>query len=81
MTAAPNADAVFVAHTGLDTIATIQDLWFAIPTDKVIHLEWSVVEAEVIPRDRAGQEEMLFRAWEAIDEWVEERRVAPQETS
>ena len=78
MASASDADAVFVAHTGLDTIATIQDLWFAIPTDKVIHLTWHVVEADVIPRDQAGQEDMLFRAWEAIDQWVEEHRDAPQ---
>ena len=81
MAGAPQADVVFVAHTGLDTIATIQDLWFAIPTNKVIDLAWDVVEADVIPRDKAGQEDMLFRAWEAIDEWVEERRVAPQQPS
>lgn len=71
---APDADAVFVAHTGLDQLATVGDLWWAIPTRKTIELAWYVVPADRIPRTPAGQEEMLFRAWEAIDAWIERRR-------
>lgn len=72
--AAPDADAVFVAHTGLDELATIGDLWASIPTDKTIELNWYVVPAETIPRSQADQEEMLLVAWEAIDAWIEQRR-------
>ncbi len=32
LAAAPSADAVFVAHTGLDSIATVADLWLSIPS-------------------------------------------------
>lgn len=68
--ACPDADAVFVAHTGLDTIATIGDLWDCLPVDKVVDLHWHVVEASTIPRDDEGINEMLYEAWEAIDAWI-----------
>ncbi len=74
LAAAPDADAVFVAHTGLDALASIGDLWSSIPIAKTIELNWHVVPAADIPRDEADQEEMLFLAWEAIDAWITERR-------
>ncbi len=72
--AAPAADAVFVAHTGLDDLATISDLWYSIPIRKTIQLAWQVIPADRIPDSPADQEEMLFGAWEAIDAWIEARR-------
>lgn len=72
--ACPHADAVFVAHTGLEEIATVGDLWAAIPEHKTIHLTWSVIPSAQIPLDRDGREELLFAAWEAIDRWVAARR-------
>lgn len=74
LNAALDADAVFVAHTGLDQLATVGDLWWSIPTRKTIELAWFVVHADRIPRTAAAQEEMLFQAWEAIDAWIEDRR-------
>ena len=72
--ACPRADAVFVAHTGLDTIATIRDLWDCLPIHKVVDMNWHVVDASVIPGDDDGINDMLYRAWEAIDAWIEDRR-------
>lgn len=74
LAAAPDADAVFVAHTGLDELASIGDLWTSIPTSKTIELAWHVVPANAVPANEAEQEEMLFLAWEAIDAWIEDRR-------
>ncbi len=71
LAACPTADAVFVAHTGLDEIATIADLWSAIPQEKTLRINWVVLPADQIPRTGAGQEEMLYLAWEAIDHWIE----------
>lgn len=73
---APDADAVFVAHTGLDELASIGDLWTSIPTSKTIEMAWHVVPASTVPTSRDDQEEMLFLAWEAIDAWIEDRRSA-----
>ncbi len=77
--ACPRADAVFVAHTGLDTIATIGDLWDCIPTHKVVHMRWHVVQASTLPRDDDGINDMLYEAWEAIDAWIVEQRDAAVE--
>lgn len=74
--ASPTADAVFVAHTGLDEIAGIADLWAAIPENKTIHMTWTVVPRRHIPPSRGEREDFLFRAWEAIDEWIDARRAS-----
>lgn len=74
LAAAPDADTVFVAHTGLDELAGVEDLWYSIPVAKAIELNWHVVPAGSIPREESAQEEMLFLAWEAIDDWIERRR-------
>lgn len=75
MNACPTADAVFVAHTGLDTIATLGDVWFQLPQDNVLQLTWRRVPSADIPSTDEGKAEMLMLAWEAIDAWVAERRV------
>lgn len=72
--ACPTADAVFVAHTGLEEIATVADLWAAIPERKTIHMTWTVVAHDHLPRGRLEREELLFSAWEAIDDWIDHRR-------
>lgn len=72
--AAPNASPVFVAHTGLDQIATIGDMWTAIPQDKTLLLHWHAVDPAYVPPTREEREEKLFMAWELIDRWVEANR-------
>ncbi len=72
--ACPEADVVFVAHTGLDQIATFGDLWTAIPDHKVIELAWRVVPAREIPDHDEGRIELLYQAWEGIDAWIERRK-------
>ncbi len=74
MSACPTADLVFVAHTGLDQIATIADLWTAIPDHKVVQLGWDVVPVARIPPTDEERADMLFHIWEQIDEWVEVRK-------
>jgi 1-acyl-sn-glycerol-3-phosphate acyltransferase len=76
MNAAPHADAVFVAHTGLDAIAGPGDVWLALPEDNVLELTWRHIDAALLPPDDDGKEAMLLTAWEAIDAWIDERRNA-----
>ncbi len=40
-----------------------------------------VVDASTSPRDGDDINDMLYRAWEAIDAWVIDQRDASQETS
>ncbi len=77
--AAPEADVVMVAHTGLDHMLTARDVWRELPMDKVIVMRWWQVAREDIPADREAQIEWLFGWWERIDAWIAENR--PQDLS
>jgi 1-acyl-sn-glycerol-3-phosphate acyltransferase len=77
--AAPEADVVLVAHTGLDHMLTVGDIWRELPMDKVIVMRWWQVPREEIPSGRDAQIDWLFGWWERIDAWIAENR--PQELS
>jgi 1-acyl-sn-glycerol-3-phosphate acyltransferase len=70
LAAAPNADVVFVAHTGLDHLLTLGDIWRELPQDKVLKLRWSFVPAVDVPRDEQAQLDWLYRWWEDMDAWI-----------
>jgi 1-acyl-sn-glycerol-3-phosphate acyltransferase len=72
--AAPEADVVLVAHTGLDHLFTVRDIWRELPMDKQILMRWWRVPREEIPAGRAARIDWLFTWWEQIDEWVAEHR-------
>ncbi len=71
---APDADVVLVAHTGLDHMLTVGDVWRELPMDKKIVMRWWQVPREEIPAGRDERIEWLFGWWERIDEWVEANR-------
>ncbi len=73
--AAPaEADILMVAHTGLDHLLTLADLWRALPMDKTITMQWWRIDREEIPTDRDAQIDWLFSWWEHIDDWIAARR-------
>ncbi|HET6652610.1 MAG TPA: 1-acyl-sn-glycerol-3-phosphate acyltransferase [Nocardioides sp.] len=72
--AAPEADVVLVAHTGLDHMLTVGDVWREIPMDKQIIMRWWRVPREEIPEEREARIDWLFTWWEQIDEWIDEHR-------
>jgi 1-acyl-sn-glycerol-3-phosphate acyltransferase len=72
--AAPEADVVLVAHTGLDHLLTVRDIWRELPMDKQIIMRWWRVPRAEIPDDRDARIEWLFGWWEQIDAWVAEHR-------
>ncbi|WP_134765794.1 1-acyl-sn-glycerol-3-phosphate acyltransferase [Nocardioides sp. 1609] len=72
--AAPDADVVLVAHTGLDHLLTVGDLWRALPMDKQIVMRWWQVPREEIPEGREARIEWLFDWWERIDDWIKQNR-------
>ena len=74
--ACPDADVVFVAHAGLDTILSIGDVWRRFPVDQVIRARWWRVPFDQVPR-QAGHEtqvQWLYDWWERIDAWITEHR-------
>jgi 1-acyl-sn-glycerol-3-phosphate acyltransferase len=72
--AAPDADVVLVAHTGLDHLFTVADIWRELPMDKILVMRWWQVSREEIPADREQRIEWLFAWWEQIDDWIAENR-------
>ena len=69
--AAPDADVVLVAHTGLDHMLTVGDVWRELPMDKRLVMRWWQVSRADIPADREARIDWLFGWWEEIDRWIE----------
>lgn len=79
--AAPEADVVMVAHTGLDHLLTVADVWRELPMDKRLVMRWWQVPRAEIPQGREERIDWLYGWWERIDAWVAEHRpeeLAPQ---
>lgn len=69
--AAGDADVVFVAHTGLEGLVTLRDMWHALPMDKSITMHaWRVPRSE-IPPDPDQQASWLFDWFARIDAWID----------
>ncbi len=78
ITACPDADVIFVAHAGLDTIQSMGDVWRRFPIDQVIRARWWRVPFDQVPRaaDHEAQVQWLYDWWERIDRWITENRPA-----
>jgi 1-acyl-sn-glycerol-3-phosphate acyltransferase len=72
--AAPEADILMVAHTGLDHMLTVADVWRELPMDKTIVMQWWRVRRETIPSGREAQIDWLYDWWEHIDDWIDDHR-------
>ncbi|HKP06519.1 MAG TPA: 1-acyl-sn-glycerol-3-phosphate acyltransferase [Microbacterium sp.] len=69
--AAPDADVVFIAHTGLDRLHTLRDIWRELPMDKGITMRaWRVPRSE-IPDDLDARAAWLFDWFARIDGWID----------
>jgi 1-acyl-sn-glycerol-3-phosphate acyltransferase len=53
--ARPDADVIFVAHAGLDTITSVGDVWRRFPVDQVIRARWWRVPYDQVPRAAGHQ--------------------------
>jgi 1-acyl-sn-glycerol-3-phosphate acyltransferase len=72
--AAPTADVIFVAHTGLDDLVTVRDIWRSLPMEQTLRSKWWRVLADDVPQGRDKQVDWLYDWWERIDKWIEENR-------
>ena len=71
--AAPHADVVFVAHTGLEDLSGIVDLWRGLPMDDEVQVKAWRVPAEDIPSTRIAKAAWLAWWWRRIDAWLVDR--------
>jgi 1-acyl-sn-glycerol-3-phosphate acyltransferase len=72
--AAPTADVIFVAHTGLEHVVTLGDVWRALPMEQVLQARWWRVPAAEIPAGDDAQVDWLYDWWARIDAWIGEHR-------
>ncbi|MCK2212219.1 1-acyl-sn-glycerol-3-phosphate acyltransferase [Actinomadura sp. ATCC 31491] len=75
ISACPAADVVFVAHTGLDDLVTLGDIWRRLPYTAHISAKWWLVPAAEVPRGRAERVRWLYDNWARIDAWISEQRL------
>lgn len=73
LAAAPDADVLFVAHTGLEDLSSPVDLWRGVPMDAEVEVEVWRVPAGEVPRDREAARSWLLGWWRHIDAWLYER--------
>ncbi|MBA3718691.1 MAG: lysophospholipid acyltransferase family protein [Nocardioidaceae bacterium] len=69
--AAPHADLVLVAHTGLEHITDAREAWRVLPDHKTLHLRWWFHSADEVPLGRHERIGWLFERWAEIDVWIE----------
>jgi 1-acyl-sn-glycerol-3-phosphate acyltransferase len=74
--AAPEADVVLVAHTGVDHLLTVADVWRELPMDKKITMQWWLEPAAAVPTDSDERIEWLYQWWGRIDAWIGDHRPA-----
>jgi len=81
LTGCPSADVVLVAHTGLEALSTVVDLWRGIPLDDDIDIRMWHIPAADVPSDEAGRIKWLGDSWRRMDDWIDSERAGLRATS
>lgn len=68
--ACPEAAVMVVAHTGLEELSTVGDVWRELPVDKKITLKGWTAMPDEIPQGREAREQWLYDWWERVDTWI-----------
>jgi 1-acyl-sn-glycerol-3-phosphate acyltransferase len=71
---APQADVVFVAHTGLEFMNSLVATWRILPLDGPILARYWRLAPDQIPVEQEAQVDWLFEWWGRVDEWIRSRR-------
>ena len=74
MDARPDAMVVMVAHTGLERLLTVRDVWRELPVDKKITLNGWLTDPATIPEGLREREAWLYDWWETIDAWIDDNQ-------
>ncbi len=72
--AAPEADVWFVAHTGLEQLSSLRELYNGLPMRSEVRMTWWCVPAQQIPQGYEQRLDWLYAWWERIDTWIEGHR-------
>lgn len=68
--AAPQADLVIVAHTGLDHLDSAAAVWKGIPLRGPVQVTWWQIPAGDVPSGRDARTELLNAEWARVDDWI-----------
>lgn len=70
MEMAPDAEVVFVAHTGLEDLTSAVDIWRGVPMDSSIRVKLWRVPAPEVPTHPVESAGWLLGWWRRIDRWI-----------
>jgi len=71
---APDADVIFVAHTGTEDLISVGIIWDGVPFDRTILTNYWHVPVADIPSGTEAQTAWLYDRWQMIDAWIDEQR-------
>ena len=69
--AAPEADAIFIAHTGFEGSASFDRFFNGGLIDRTVHVGMHVVRAEDIPASPEGRRVWLMEQWRRVDDFID----------
>jgi 1-acyl-sn-glycerol-3-phosphate acyltransferase len=81
LAAAPEASAVFLAHTGFEDAASFDRFFRGGLVGRTVHVQIRTVPASRIPEGRVAQKEWLMQQWREVDEFIESHRRRRPENS
>jgi len=72
LAACPDADVIFVAHTGLDRLVSVRDIWRSLRADMEVKARWWRVPSADVPRSASHETQVawLYDWWERVDGWI-----------
>jgi 1-acyl-sn-glycerol-3-phosphate acyltransferase len=70
VSAAPTADIIFVAHTGLEDLSSVVDLYRGVPMDASIRVKLWRVPAADVPKRQEDASVWIHDWWRRIDAWI-----------
>jgi 1-acyl-sn-glycerol-3-phosphate acyltransferase len=78
ISACPAADVIFVAHTGLDRLVSVRDVWRSLSGDVTMRARWWRVPAAEVPSaaGRDAQVDWLYDWWQRVNAWIESASAA-----
>ena len=75
--AAPGASVVFVAHTGLDHMDSLGEMWRGVPLTEPVEVTWWNIPAGRVPAEESARMRWLHDNWAEVDGWIDRHRLTP----
>jgi len=71
--AAPEADVIVCAHTGLERAGSLEAIWRGELLHRVIRVQLRRIPRHEIPSDRVARVAWLLKEWQRVSAWIESR--------